>query len=192
MRVPSGTYIGTSGCLTAIAGDCPLLPIMCSTCGTSHHQTGGEAGFGAHLWPSCGISAHSPSPVIRRQHRASGLSSAHITSLIASSSSFLHSTSTVNRAPYFHLLPYPTPTASMSDNDNTTAAATATDGAAPQFTERELQLLGWAMQSLKSGPPEVRIACPCLCIASTDDKRPRTPSQGKSPWSALLTPTDRL
>jgi hypothetical protein len=26
---------------------------------------------------------------------------------------------------------------------------------APKFTERELQLLGWAMQSLKSGPPEV-------------------------------------
>ena len=26
---------------------------------------------------------------------------------------------------------------------------------APQFTERELQLLGFAMRSLKSGPPEV-------------------------------------
>ena len=41
----------------------------------------------------------------------------------------------------------------MSDNDNTAAA----NGSSPQFTERELQLLGWAMQSLKSGPPEVRL-----------------------------------
>jgi hypothetical protein len=41
----------------------------------------------------------------------------------------------------------------MSDNDNTAVA----NGSAPQFTERELQLLGWAMQSLKSGPPEVRL-----------------------------------
>jgi len=39
----------------------------------------------------------------------------------------------------------------MSDNDNTAVA----NGSSPQFTERELQLLGWAMQSLKSGPPEV-------------------------------------
>ncbi|KAG9188710.1 hypothetical protein G6011_07415 [Alternaria panax] len=38
----------------------------------------------------------------------------------------------------------------MSDNDNTAA-----NGSSPQFTERELQLLGWAMQSLKSGPPEI-------------------------------------
>jgi hypothetical protein len=38
----------------------------------------------------------------------------------------------------------------MSDNDNAAA-----NGSSPQFTERELQLLGWAMQSLKSGPPEV-------------------------------------
>ena len=40
----------------------------------------------------------------------------------------------------------------MSDTDNTGAAAS---GPAPTFTERELQMLGWAMQSLKSGPPEV-------------------------------------
>jgi hypothetical protein len=40
----------------------------------------------------------------------------------------------------------------MSDNDNTAA-----NGSSPQFSERELQLLGWAMQSLKSGPPEVHI-----------------------------------
>ncbi|KAH6879158.1 hypothetical protein BKA58DRAFT_110715 [Alternaria rosae] len=39
----------------------------------------------------------------------------------------------------------------MSDNDNTAVA----NGSSPQFTERELQLLGWAMQSLKSGPPEI-------------------------------------
>lgn len=28
-------------------------------------------------------------------------------------------------------------------------------GSGPQFTERELELLGFAMRSLKSGPPEV-------------------------------------
>ncbi|EMD66959.1 hypothetical protein GGP41_005413 [Bipolaris sorokiniana] len=39
----------------------------------------------------------------------------------------------------------------MSDTDKTTA----TNGSAPHFTERELQLLGWAIQSLKSGPPEI-------------------------------------
>ncbi|KAI8940031.1 hypothetical protein NX059_003753 [Plenodomus lindquistii] len=40
----------------------------------------------------------------------------------------------------------------MSDTGKVT---TPTPGAAPQFSERELQLLGWAMQSLKSGPPEI-------------------------------------
>ncbi|KAF2831134.1 hypothetical protein CC86DRAFT_452289 [Ophiobolus disseminans] len=39
----------------------------------------------------------------------------------------------------------------MSDNE--TGAAAAFSGAA--FTERELQMLGWAMQSLKTGPPEI-------------------------------------
>ncbi|KNG46540.1 hypothetical protein DDE82_001369 [Stemphylium lycopersici] len=39
----------------------------------------------------------------------------------------------------------------MSDSDKTAAS----NGSSPQFTERELQLLGWAMQSLKSGPPEI-------------------------------------
>lgn len=38
----------------------------------------------------------------------------------------------------------------MSDNDNTAAG-----GDTAQFTDRELQMLGWAMQSLKTGPPEV-------------------------------------
>ena len=42
----------------------------------------------------------------------------------------------------------------MSDNE--TGSTPAGSGAA--FTERELQMLGWAMQSLKTGPPEVRIA----------------------------------
>lgn len=28
-------------------------------------------------------------------------------------------------------------------------------GGSLNFTEREMQMLGWAMQSLKSGPPEV-------------------------------------
>jgi hypothetical protein len=41
----------------------------------------------------------------------------------------------------------------MSDAAPTSAGA-ATGGSA-QFTERELQMLGWAMQSLKTGPPEV-------------------------------------
>jgi hypothetical protein len=41
----------------------------------------------------------------------------------------------------------------MSDAAPTSAAAT---GGSAQFTERELQMLGWAMQSLKTGPPEVR------------------------------------
>jgi hypothetical protein len=40
----------------------------------------------------------------------------------------------------------------MSDTEKTTA----TNGSAATFTERELQILCWAMQSLKSGPPEVR------------------------------------
>lgn len=39
----------------------------------------------------------------------------------------------------------------MSDVGNDGAAAATV----PSFTERELQMLGWAMQSLKSGPPEV-------------------------------------
>lgn len=38
----------------------------------------------------------------------------------------------------------------MSDS-NETGAATSTSA----FTDRELQMLGWAMQSLKTGPPEV-------------------------------------
>jgi hypothetical protein len=37
----------------------------------------------------------------------------------------------------------------MSDKDTGSAPGSA------QFTERELQMLGWAMQSLKTGPPEV-------------------------------------
>lgn len=51
----------------------------------------------------------------------------------------------------------------MSDNENNGAAA---NNAPPQFTERELQLLGWAMQSLKSGPPEVCLLASVLQRAS--------------------------
>ncbi|KAH9879398.1 hypothetical protein J1614_002838 [Plenodomus biglobosus] len=40
----------------------------------------------------------------------------------------------------------------MSDTEKPAPPSAATS---PQFTERELQLLGWAMQSLKSGPPEI-------------------------------------
>ncbi|KAF2261854.1 hypothetical protein CC78DRAFT_535309 [Lojkania enalia] len=39
----------------------------------------------------------------------------------------------------------------MSD----TAIGTTAPAPTPVFTERELQMLGWAMQSLKSGPPEI-------------------------------------
>jgi hypothetical protein len=40
----------------------------------------------------------------------------------------------------------------MSD---TTSPVGSGNGSSPQFTERELQILGWALQSLKSGPPDV-------------------------------------
>jgi hypothetical protein len=43
----------------------------------------------------------------------------------------------------------------MSDSAKSPAPASATAATTANFTERELQLLGWAMQSLKSGPPEV-------------------------------------
>ena len=33
------------------------------------------------------------------------------------------------------------------------------------FSEREMQMLAWAMQSLKSGPPEVRIASFCRDVS---------------------------
>jgi DNA-binding CsgD family transcriptional regulator len=42
----------------------------------------------------------------------------------------------------------------MSDSGND-AGASAAAGASPAFTEREMQMLAWAMQSLKSGPPDV-------------------------------------
>ncbi|KAF2626852.1 hypothetical protein BU25DRAFT_469914 [Macroventuria anomochaeta] len=41
----------------------------------------------------------------------------------------------------------------MSDTTKSPVPGAAAEG--PKFTERELQLLGWAMQSLKSGPPEI-------------------------------------
>ena len=43
---------------------------------------------------------------------------------------------------------------SDSGNDVGSATAAAVTGASI-FTEREMQMLAWAMQSLKSGPPEV-------------------------------------
>lgn len=39
----------------------------------------------------------------------------------------------------------------MSDSGNDAGAS------GPAFTEREMQMLAWAMQSLKSGPPDVSI-----------------------------------
>ncbi|KAJ8112270.1 hypothetical protein OPT61_g5331 [Boeremia exigua] len=41
----------------------------------------------------------------------------------------------------------------MSDSSKSPGSGASLE--APKFTERELQLLGWAMQSLKSGPPEI-------------------------------------
>lgn len=40
----------------------------------------------------------------------------------------------------------------MSDADKSASDAT---NSGPKFSERELQLLGWAMQSIKGGPPDV-------------------------------------
>jgi hypothetical protein len=146
------------------------------TCGhfvTSHQETRDEAVFSAHRWPLCGISMDSPSPVIHRQHCANGLPFAHIIHRPPSLSSITqqhplnigrqHSSLLrqhhilPHTSTYFHTLPPHSNIIDMSDNkDNITAAK----GDAPQFTERELQLLGWAMQSLKSGPPEVCSAFP--------------------------------
>ncbi|KAF2030065.1 hypothetical protein EK21DRAFT_112358 [Setomelanomma holmii] len=39
----------------------------------------------------------------------------------------------------------------MSESNDAGAA----NGSSAQFTERELQMLGWAMHSLKTGPPEI-------------------------------------
>lgn len=36
-------------------------------------------------------------------------------------------------------------------------SASGATNSGPKFTERELQLLGWAMQSLKAGPPDVSL-----------------------------------
>ncbi|KAJ4345555.1 uncharacterized protein N0V89_011688 [Didymosphaeria variabile] len=45
----------------------------------------------------------------------------------------------------------------MSDSGND-AGASASPGVGLAFTEREMQMLAWAMQSLKSGPPDVDYA----------------------------------
>jgi hypothetical protein len=112
--------------------------------------SGRGAAFGTHLHLSSVGSIALVTPL--RTH------SLPLTSLIASSSPLFTTTlsiySTSQLPTSFHTqLPY---IINMSDNDNTPAAT----GSAPQFTERELQLLGWAMQSLKSGPPEVGFASP--------------------------------
>jgi hypothetical protein len=49
----------------------------------------------------------------------------------------------------------------MSDSDKASASAAPSGSAA--FTERELQMLGWAMQSLKTGPPDVCFVHPPSC-----------------------------
>jgi hypothetical protein len=65
---------------------------------------------------------------------------------------------------HYHILP-PHHITSINMSDNETGI-TAAAGAGAAFTERELQMLGWAMQSLKTGPPEVRIA-PSLLLLDT-------------------------
>jgi hypothetical protein len=70
----------------------------------------------------------------------------------------------------FHHTALPT-TATMSD---TIKSPSHNAEAAPKFTERELQILGWAMQSLKSGPPEVSYNLPtysCAPLTSSDRLR---------------------
>jgi len=48
---------------------------------------------------------------------------------------------------------------------------------AAKFTDRELQFLGWAMQSLKSGPPDVRspITLSACTLTSPDRLRKARP-----------------
>ena len=48
----------------------------------------------------------------------------------------------------------------MSESGNDTAASGA-QAASQNFTEREMQMLAWAMQSLKSGPPDVSLPSSC-------------------------------
>lgn len=43
----------------------------------------------------------------------------------------------------------------MSDSAKSPAPGSSTAAPTSNFSEREMQLLSWAMQSLKSGPPEV-------------------------------------
>lgn len=52
----------------------------------------------------------------------------------------------------------------MSDKNSESGTGAATAG--PQFTERELELLSYAMRSLKSGPPEVYTCLPLSHITS--------------------------
>lgn len=59
-------------------------------------------------------------------------------------------------------------------SDTIKSPSHSTEAAGPKFTERELQILGWAMQSLKSGPPEVSHSLPtysCTPLTSSDRLR---------------------
>ena len=53
----------------------------------------------------------------------------------------------------------------MSDKESVTIAKS---GNTPPLSERELQLIGWAIQSLKSGPPKVQPAPPDLATQYTN------------------------
>ncbi|KAJ4296215.1 hypothetical protein N0V90_006260 [Kalmusia sp. IMI 367209] len=43
----------------------------------------------------------------------------------------------------------------MSSDSGADAGGQVAAGSSPSFTEREMQMLAWAMQSLKSGPPDL-------------------------------------
>jgi hypothetical protein len=65
-----------------------------------------------------------------------------------------HTNTTASILPHHPTVIY-TPHHHINMSDNDTGSATAGNAATSTFTERELQMLGWAMQSLKTGPPEV-------------------------------------
>lgn len=51
----------------------------------------------------------------------------------------------------------PPPSVTMSDSTKSPVPVTAPAASISKFSDREIQILSWAMQSLKSGPPEVRL-----------------------------------
>ncbi|KAH9873438.1 hypothetical protein IAQ61_004061 [Plenodomus lingam] len=74
----------------------------------------------------------------------------------------------------------------MSDTEKATAPVSANPS--PHFTERELMLLGWAMQSLKSGPPEIDYE-KLAAFAGMSNHRSASNAWAKLK-AKLITPTD--